>query len=174
MILKPGCCYYDTEQSYKCRLKSLCSHNLVVILMSHLSQTVEVSFQPGYMTNATILIFTLSNFHFFSSNIPSSPSYGVYISQLIRYARCCSHYEDFRYRHKCLADQLLSQGYRALRLEKSFKENLIIHICLKKISGRTAVQTFFGLLGGPLLSQKFYTHYKICFLPVSFTLVRKN
>ena len=36
--------------------------------------------------------------------------------------RCCSHYEDFRYCHKCLVDQLLSQGYIALRLEKSFKK----------------------------------------------------
>ena len=43
-------------------------------------------------------------------------------SQLIRYARCCSHYDDFRYRHKCLVDRLLSQGYKALRLEKSFKK----------------------------------------------------
>ena len=51
-----------------------------------------------------------------------SPSYGVYISQLIRYARCCSHCGDFRYRHKCLVDRLLSQGYIALRLEKSFKK----------------------------------------------------
>ena len=41
---------------------------------------------------------------------------------LIRYARCCSHYDDFRYRHKCLVDRLLSQGYKALRLEKSFKK----------------------------------------------------
>ena len=49
-------------------------------------------------------------------------AYGVYISQLIRYARCCSHYDDFRYRHKCLVDRLLSQGYIALRLEKSFKK----------------------------------------------------
>ena len=52
----------------------------------------------------------------------SGPSYGVYISQLIRYARCCSHYDDFRYHHKCLVDRLLSQGYIALRLEKSFKK----------------------------------------------------
>ena len=37
-------------------------------------------------------------------------------------ARCCSHYDDFRYRHKCLVDRLLSQGYKALRLEKSFKK----------------------------------------------------
>ena len=34
--------------------------------------------------------FHIVNFPFLSSNIPSSPSYGVYISQLIRYARCCS------------------------------------------------------------------------------------
>ena len=33
-----------------------------------------------------------------------------------------AHYDDLRYRHKCLVDRLLSQGYRALRLEKSFKK----------------------------------------------------
>ena len=66
--------------------------------------------------------FHIVNFPFLSSNIPSGPSYGVYISQLIRYARCCSHNDDFRYRHKCLVDRLLSQGYKALRLEKSFKK----------------------------------------------------
>ena len=36
--------------------------------------------------------FHIVNFPFLSSNIPSGPSYGVHISQLIRYARCCSHY----------------------------------------------------------------------------------
>ena len=60
--------------------------------------------------------FHIVNFPFLSSNIPSGPSYGVYIAQLIRYARCCSHYDDFRYCHKCLVDRLLSQGYIALRL----------------------------------------------------------
>ena len=33
--------------------------------------------------------FHIVNFPFLSSNIPYGPSYGVYISQLIRYARCC-------------------------------------------------------------------------------------
>ena len=55
--------------------------------------------------------FHIVNFPFLSSNISSGPSYGVYISQLIRYAPCCSHYNDFRYPHKCLVDRLLSQGY---------------------------------------------------------------
>ena len=66
--------------------------------------------------------FHIVNFPYLSSNIPSGPSYGVYISQLIRYARRCSHCDDFRYCHKCLVDRLLSQGYIALRLEKSFKK----------------------------------------------------
>ena len=52
--------------------------------------------------------FHIVNFPFLFSNIPSGPSYGVYISQLIRYARCCSHYDDFRYRHKCCRSRLQS------------------------------------------------------------------
>ena len=66
--------------------------------------------------------FQIVNFPLLSNNLPSGPSYGVYISKLIRYARCCSHYDDFRYRHKCLVDRLLSHGYITLRLEKSFKK----------------------------------------------------
>ena len=57
-----------------------------------------------------------------SSNIPSSPSYGVYISQLIRYARCCSYYNDLGYRHKILVDRLMSQGYEVKRLRNLFKK----------------------------------------------------
>ena len=37
--------------------------------------------------------FHITNFPFLRSNIPSSPAYGVYISQLIRYARDCSSYQ---------------------------------------------------------------------------------
>ena len=51
--------------------------------------------------------FHIVNLPLLSSNIPSDPSYGVYILQLIRYARCCSHYDDFRYHHKCPVDRLL-------------------------------------------------------------------
>ena len=77
------------------------------------------------------------NFSFFSSNIPSSPSYGVYISQLIRYARCCSYYHDFGYRHKLLVDRLLSQGYEVKCLRNSFKSFMAdILISLGSIRGR--------------------------------------
>ena len=59
--------------------------------------------------------FHIINFPFLWSKITSGPSYGVYISQLIRYARCCSYY-DFGCRHKLLVDRLLSQGYEMKRL----------------------------------------------------------
>ena len=39
--------------------------------------------------------FHITNFPFLSSNIPSSPAYRVFISQLLRYARACSSYECF-------------------------------------------------------------------------------
>ncbi len=66
--------------------------------------------------------FHIVNFPFMSSNIPSGPSYGVYISQLIRYARCCTYYEDFKYRHRLLVERLLSQGYKVNRLRNSFNK----------------------------------------------------
>ena len=39
------------------------------------------------------------------------PSYGVYISQQIRFARVCSHEVDFNVRNKYLTAKLLKQGY---------------------------------------------------------------
>ena len=39
--------------------------------------------------------FHIVNFPFMSSNIPSALAYGVYASQLICYACCCSNYSDF-------------------------------------------------------------------------------
>ena len=87
-----------------------------------ISKLCTVNNKKAKESEITHVFIFIVNFSYLSSNIPSGPSYGVYISQLTRYARCCSHFDDFRYRHKCLVDRLLSQGYIALRLEKSFKK----------------------------------------------------
>ena len=58
------------------------------------------------------LNFPIVNFPFLSSNMSSAPAYGVYVSQLIRYARACSNYQDFMERGKVLTTKLLSQGYQ--------------------------------------------------------------
>ena len=55
--------------------------------------------------------FHITNFPFMSSNIPSTPAYGVFISQLIRYARTCSSYECFILSARRLSSKLLKQGY---------------------------------------------------------------
>jgi hypothetical protein len=55
------------------------------------------------------------------SNIPASPAYGVYISQLIRYARASSNYSDFLKRHLHLRNRLLDQGYKKIRSNSRYK-----------------------------------------------------
>ena len=44
--------------------------------------------------------FDIVNFPFFDGDVPRSTSYGVYISQLIRFARMSSHVADFNARNK--------------------------------------------------------------------------
>ena len=66
--------------------------------------------------------FHITNFPFLSSNIPSSPAYGVFISQLIRYARACSSYEWFILRAAWLSSKLRGQGYARERLKSSLRK----------------------------------------------------
>ena len=66
--------------------------------------------------------FHIINFPFMSSNIPSAPAYGVYTSQLIHYACCCSNYSDFLSCHRALVTRLLSQGYKGNHLSNTFKK----------------------------------------------------
>ena len=64
--------------------------------------------------------FNIVNFPFLSSNIPQSPAYGVFVSQLIRYARASSLYEDFITRSQLLTSKLLKQGFTRNRLIATF------------------------------------------------------
>ena len=49
------------------------------------------------------LDFDIVNFLFLDRNVPRSTSYGVYISQLIRFARVSSHVNAFNIRNKVLS-----------------------------------------------------------------------
>ena len=55
-------------------------------------------------------------------DVPPSTSYGVYISQLIRFAGVSSHVADFNSRNKSLTAKLLQQGYRYHKLRKTFSK----------------------------------------------------
>ena len=63
--------------------------------------------------------FEIVNFPFLDGD-PRSPYYGVYILQLIPFARVCSHVDDFNNRSKFLTSKLLKQGYRYHKLHKAF------------------------------------------------------
>ena len=67
--------------------------------------------------------FDIVNLPFLDGDVPRCPkAYGVYISQLIRFARVCSHVDDFNTRNKCLTAYLLKQGYRYHKLRKAFSK----------------------------------------------------
>ena len=54
------------------------------------------------MTNAIILISTILIFRSLNGDVSRTTFYGVYISQLIRFARMSSHLADFNARNKRL------------------------------------------------------------------------
>ena len=64
--------------------------------------------------------FEIVNFPFLDGDIPRSPSYHVYITQLIRFARVCSNVDDFNNRNLFLTAKLLKQDYRYHKIRKVF------------------------------------------------------
>ena len=66
--------------------------------------------------------FDIFNFPFLDGDVPRRTSYGIYISQLIRFARASSNVSDFNCRNKALTAKLLKQDYRYHKLLKAFSK----------------------------------------------------
>ena len=64
--------------------------------------------------------FKIVNFPYLSSNNPSRPAYGVYISQLVRIGRICSSFGHFKERHYKLTERLIHQGFWYAGLCRAF------------------------------------------------------
>ena len=62
--------------------------------------------------------FEIVNFPFLDGDVPRSPSYGVYISQLIRFARVCSNVDDFNNRNLFLTAKVIG----IIKFEKAFSK----------------------------------------------------
>ena len=71
--------------------------------------------------------FEIINFPFHDGDVPRSPSYGIYISQLICFTRECSKIDDFNNRNLFLTAELLKQGYRYHKIQKAFSKFLHRH-----------------------------------------------
>ena len=62
--------------------------------------------------------FKIVNFPYLDSCIPRKPALGIFLSQLIRYARICSGFQDFSHRSLILSKRLQNQGYQRKELRK--------------------------------------------------------
>ena len=61
---------------------------------------LHLSISNGFVPKRNDFDFDIVNFPFLDGDVPHRSSYGVYISQLIRFARLYSHVEDFNARNK--------------------------------------------------------------------------
>ena len=67
--------------------------------------------------------FQIVNFPYIDSSIPKKVALGVFYSQLIRYARLNSSFQNFREKSKGLIERLSRQGYKLEDLRRpSFSE----------------------------------------------------
>ena len=64
--------------------------------------------------------FPIVYFKLLSGDVPRLLSYGIYISQLVRLARCCTGVFDFHSKNLQIISKLLTQGYRFHKLRKRF------------------------------------------------------
>ena len=66
--------------------------------------------------------FAIHNYPHLDSNVPCMPTYGVYICQLLRFAKACDTYPDFLTRHQRLVATLMRQGFKYDLLCRKFKQ----------------------------------------------------
>ena len=66
--------------------------------------------------------FDIVNFPYLDGKAPRRTSYGVHISQLIRFATVSSSVSDFNCRNKALTAKLFRQSYRYHKLRKTFSK----------------------------------------------------
>ena len=81
---------------------------------------MAIKFKPALTTNAMPLNFF--NFQWLSSDVPRLPSHGIYISQLVRFARCCTSVSDFHSKNLQITSNLFTQGNKYHKLRKTFEK----------------------------------------------------
>ena len=70
------------------------------------------------------------NFPNLTGNIPNKSSYGVFVGELVRYARACSHYDDFRRKTMSLVSKLKRQSFTDKLLKHTWSTFCDSHILL--------------------------------------------
>ena len=74
--------------------------------------------------------FPIVNFPNLSGNIPIKSAYGIFIGELVRYARACTYLKDFTARTTLLVNKLTSQGYKTKKLKQTYSTFCDSHFAL--------------------------------------------
>ena len=79
--------------------------------------------------------FDIVNFPYLDGDVPRAPSYGIYISQLVRYARASTYVQDFNDRNLNLTKKNFSnKDIVLINSEKLFQNFIVgIQICYQSI-----------------------------------------
>ena len=64
--------------------------------------------------------FPIVNFPWLSGDVRRLPSYGIYILQLVIFARCCTNVLDFQSKNLQITSKLLTKVYRNHKLRTTF------------------------------------------------------
>ena len=86
--------------------------------------------------------FPIVNFPWLSGDVPRLPSYGVYISLLVRCAKCCTSVSDFNLKTLQLTSKLLTQGYRYHKVRKTFGKLFMSYSDLLSKFGEISFQEY--------------------------------
>ena len=127
--------------------------------------------------------FQIINYPYLDGDVPRATSYGIYISQLIRFARACSSVEDFNLRNRVITEKLLNQGYRFHKLRKTFTKfyhrNLQL-ISKYKCNMKTLMQRgishpeFYGDVVYKLRKIVGHTHFQTLFIKTIKKFIKRN
>ena len=88
--------------------------------------------------------FPIVNFPWSSGGVPRLPSYGVYISRLLRFARYCTSVSDFQAKNLQITgtSKLLTQACRYHKLRKTFGNFLRSYSDLLSKCGEISFQEY--------------------------------
>ena len=98
-------------------IKAITSDTKAAFLDLHLSISNDIV-STNIDDKRDVFDFGIVNFPVLDGDVSCSTSYGVYISQLIRFARASSYVADFNTQNKLLTQKLLKQGYWYHKLHK--------------------------------------------------------
>ena len=88
--------------------------------------------------------FEIVNFPDLSGNIPKKPAYGIYSSQIIRYARSCSRREDLINRVQELTQKLAKKNFKINELKSTLRKCMKRYPWIAAKTGMNAVKHIFS------------------------------